>query len=781
MSFCQKKALNKALEKVSPTSKMFVLGRNVLTAGACMLTALNVQAQGQQADAVPAAELGTVTVTGYRGTFMESVKYQRPVQETPRIVTVLTSDLLSDQNVTELRDAMRNVSGISLQAGEGNPPGGDQLKIRGFNARDDINVNGMRDLGNYFRDPFYVDQIEVIKGPNSSFSGRGSAGGTVNFATKQPMMEDRNRVEASAGTDELIRVTGDFNRRIDDNSALRLNMMTHSQDVPGRDVVNQERHGFYGAYAWGLTGDTQVDVDFLHTRQNNLEDKGLPIDRAGFSGDTAELTERGGERTPGGQRAPDGYYTGEIPPGIDYSNFYGHKDDYQNIDVDQLGVAIEHRFSNSVALRNQFRASRVENDSITSSPRLIVPEAARGSGDFSQMQVRGDLKPRDQTDTSFFNQTDLLLSFDTGQVSHDLVLGAEAGYVDIENVRRPDVKGPATDLYNPELRTRPEAPYDGTSHRLESEQFGLYALNTMALSPKWDLHSGVRWDNVESTATDYGWDDPIGPASRTDSVWSGNLGLVFKPTQNGSIYASVGSAFDVTGTFDRGLVQLAGGGSALENNREDIIDEDAFNTDPEKTIAYELGTKWNVADNLLISAALFRTDKTNARTPAQGGGDLLDVLDGEQRVEGLEVGAMGSLTPGWDLYTSYTYMDSEVISSNNPWEVGSRLGGTPEHTFNFWSDYDVTARWSIGGGMEYVASQVNNVASKPGSRRRQVEIDSYAVFHASTAYRFTDQLQLRVNAFNLADKEYISQLAEGGAQGIPGPGRHAIATLRYDF
>ncbi|EHK60088.1 TonB-dependent receptor [Halomonas sp. GFAJ-1] len=777
----KKKALSSAINShtfsaVSARSSSYA--RTLLTASACILATAGVNAHAQTA-AEASAELDTVTVTGYRGTFMDSVKYQRDVLETPRIVTVLTSDLLEDQSVTELRDALRNVSGISLQAGEGNPPGGDQLKIRGFNARDDINVNGSRDLGNYFRDPFYVDQIEVVKGPNSAFSGRGSAGGTINFVTKQPLMEDRNRIETSVGTDELFRLTGDFNRRIDDNSAFRLNLMHHTQDGHGRDVVEHDRQGVYAAYVWGLQEDTRVDVDFLHTRQNNVPDQGIPLDREGFSGDPSGLNDRG--RTPGGQRAGDGYYTGQLPPGIDYSSFYGHVDDYQKINVDQLGVAVEHYVNDGLSVRNQFRASRVENDSITSSPRIKIPEAAWGSGDFSQAQVQGDLKPRDQTDTSFFNQTDLLLSFDTGQIGHDLVVGAEVGYVDIKNDRRPDQNGPRTSLYDPERRVRPVAYYDGTRHRLESEQVGLYALNVAALAPQWDLHTGVRWDHVKSTATDTGYDEPIGPVSRTDSEWSGNLGLVFKPTENGTVYASVGTSFDVTGTFDRGLVQLAGGGDATEGGREDIIDESAFNTDPERTIAYELGTKWNVADNLLLSAALFRTDKNNARTPAQGGGDLLDVLDGKQRVEGFEIGAMGSLAPGWDLYTSYTYMDSEVRSSNNAWEVGSRLGGTPRHTFNVWSDYEVTPQWSIGGGMEYVASQVNSVASEPDARRRQVEIDGYSVFHASTAYRFTDELQLRVNAFNLTDKDYISQLAEGGAQGIPGPGRHAIATLRYDF
>lgn len=742
-------------------------------------------AHADERDGTAPVQLDPVLVD-FRGERVSSPKYSRELQETPRIITILSSDLLEERNVTEMRDAMRNVSGVSLQAGEGNPPGGDQLKIRGFNARDDINVDGFRDLGNYFRDPFYVDQIEVIKGPNSAFSGRGSAGGTVNFVTKKPMLEDHNRLETSLGTDSYVRATADLNKVIDDNSAFRVNLMTHSQDVPDRDVTDQRRHGFFGAYTWGFRRDTMVEVNYLHTRQNNTPDAGIPLDREGFTGDPAELTERGGTRTPGGQRATDGFATGRVPPGLDFSDFFGHVDDFQKIDVDQIGVEVEHFFSDHVSWRNQARYSRVNNDSITSSPRIKVPEEAFGSGDFDQALVQGDLKPRDQRDESIFVQSDLLLNFDTGPATHDLVLGTEIGDIDIENKRRPDVKpsDKRTDLFNPTRRVRPEAPFDGTRHQLEIEQAAVYALDTIALSPQWDLHGGLRYDYVKTTATDKGWEDPLGPISRTDREWSYNLGVVYKPVPDGSIYASFGNAFNVTGTFDRGLVQLAGGGSANKTpeDREDIVDVDAFDTDPEETEAFEIGTKWQVLDGLNVNAALFQTEKTNARTPAQGGGDQLDVLDGRQRIRGFELNAVGLLTPEWNLYASYTFLEeAEVRSSNNPWEVGERLGGTPEHSFTLYTTYDITPRWTVGGGLEFVDSQVNNVPNKPGSRRRQVEIDSYTVFDASASYRFNNQFQIRLNVRNLTDEDYISQLAEGGAQGIPGAGRQAITTLRYDF
>ncbi|MEX1200770.1 MAG: TonB-dependent siderophore receptor [Methylophaga sp.] len=713
-----------------------------------------VFAEDTQNNSEPAATLDPMTVQ-FRGEQVDSPKYSRSLLETPRIINILSADLLEEQNVTSLRDAFRNVTGISLQAGEGNPPAGDQLKIRGFNARDDINVNGVRDMGNYFRDPFYLDQLEVIKGPNSAFSGRGSSGGTINFVTKKPFQEDFNRLELSAGTDDLRRATIDVNKTIDDNSAFRINLLSHASDFPGRDVAEEERQGFYGAYTWGFQEDTLVTVDFLHTRQDNLPDAGLPFDR--------------------GTRLNEGAGTGKIPSGLDYDNFYGHTDDYQDVDVNQFGVAIEHSFNDRVALRNQLRYSAVDLDSIVSSPRIITT-----NGSLENAQARGDLKPRDQEDRALFNQTDLLVSFDTGSFSHDLVAGVEFGYTDAENQRRPDVNGPATDLYDPQRRTRPAAPYDGTSHRFETQEAAVYLLDTIALSEQWDLHGGVRYDRVKAEASEKGKPDNI-KLERTDNEWSGNLGLVFKPNNWTSYYASVGTAYQISGNYDRNQVQLAGGEDDFNdpNGRTRVADPTTFNIEPEETVAYELGAKWDVLDNLMLNAAIFRTDKTNARTPSVDG--TTEVLNGEQRVDGFELIAAGNISPRWNLYGSYTYMTSELRKSNIPFEEGQRLGGTPRHSLSLFSTYDITPKFSLGGGMLFVSDQDSNVQSEPTPRRIKVSIPSYTVFDAYAKYQLTSDVQLRLNALNIFDKEYIAQMAEGGAQGIPGAGRQIIGTIRYDF
>jgi len=722
--------------------------------------------------------MGIIDAIDFRGREMSSPRYTRDLLDTPRIITVLPSDLLEQQNVTSMRDAMRNIPGISLQAGEGNPPGGDQLKIRGFNARDDINVNGVRDLGNYFRDPFYVDQVEVVKGPNSAFSGRGSAGGTINFVTRSPITRNHRRVEASGGTDDYMRGTIDINQVINENSAFRVNAMVHDADVPGRDVVNDSRYGVFSAYTWGFRSNTQITADWLHTRQDNIEDKGLPFDREGFSGprELCDSPDNGQVGRVGAQRCGDGYATGLLPDGIGFSSYFGHVDDYQKVDVDILGLSVDHALSSDINLRNSLRYSRVNNDSVTSSPRIKVPSQHWGSGDFSVAQVQGDLKPRDQRDEGIANQTDVSFAFRTGDIQHDLVTGVEIGRFSYENQRRPDVNGSRTSLLNPELRTGPVTPYDGTVHRFETSELAFFVLDTLEFTPQWELNLGLRWDRVTAEASDAGWNDPI-HVRRTDSEWSYSMGLVFKPVPNASVYAAYGNAFEISGNFDRNQVQLAGGGGSR------ITSENLFNVAPEETEAYEVGVKWRALSGLDVNAALFRTEKSKARLPGLGADDP-SVLDTRQRIDGLEVLVAGQVSPAWKLYGGYTYLDSEVLSSAAfPELAGQQLGGTPEHSFNVFTTYDVTPRFTFGGGLQFASDQISApepVLSTP-QRRRNVSIDSHTVMDLYAIYRFTDQAQLRVNAFNVLNEQYISQMAEGGAQGIPGKARHLIATLRYDF
>ena len=720
--------------------------RTALNLAACSMIATVGSVYAQTATSTAVSTLDEVKVIDFRGVQMDGLKYTRDLKDTPRIITVLPKDLLEEQNVTSLTDALRNIPGISLQAGEGNPPGGDQLKIRGFNARDDINVNDTRDLGNYFRDPFYIEQLEIVKGPNSAFSGRGSAGGTINFVTKKPTLKEFSRIEVSAGTDQYFRTTADLNRPLDDNSAFRLNLMAHSSDVPGRDVTNEERYGLYAAYTWGFKEKTLITADFLRTNQNDLPDAGLPMDRTNILGNG-----------------------GEVPRGLKFSNFYGHQNDYKKIEVNQVGLSVRHIFDTGVVLKNQTRYSMVANDSVTSSPRIVNATTARG-----------DTKPRDQQDEGFTNQTDLLFSFKTGGFQNDLVTGVELAKYSYENQRRLDTRGPNTSLYNPAARFLGASTpvYDGTVYRFETQELGLYALNTLTLAPQWELNLGGRWDQVDAKATRRGFTGANIAQNtdheRKDQQFSYSIGLVHKLEPTTSLYASYGNAFNISGSFDRNQVQLAGGGAT------GAIVGAGFATSPEKIKAYEIGAKWLVGSALNLNAALFRSETSEGRFPAQEAGDVT-IPNVEYHINGFEVLAAGNVTNKWRLYSGYTYLDSKVTKSlAKPFAIGQELGGTPKHSFNVFTTYDVTSKITLGAGVQYVAKQTSGVQPEAAGTLK-VAIPAYTVADIYATYKFTPKTQLRLNLFNAADKRYISQLAEGGAQGIPGKGRQLIATLRHDF
>lgn len=752
--------------------------------GACALIATSMGASAQSAvKPAPAQTLGTVEVIDFRGTQINSPRYTRDLIDTPRIITVLPDDLLQEQGATSLKDALKNIPGISLQAGEGNPPAGDQFKIRGFNARDDINVNGVRDPGNYFRDPFFVDQLEIIKGPNSAFSGRGSVGGTVNFVTKKPFQEDFNRMELSIGTDSFFRGTVDMNKKLDDNSAIRINLLGHSADMAGRDIAEEKRYGIHAAYTWGFKGATQITADLLHMRSDDLPDAGLPTDRNNALG-----TLNGIETS--------------MAPGASRNSFYGHINDRKKVNVDQFGLAFQHAFAGGPAIRNQLRLSRVHNDGWVSSPRISTAANPGGlnpdglSCSIADPCVRGETKPRDQVDIGINNQTDLLLNFKTGGVEHDLVLGMELARFSYENERRRDTRGPWTRLGAPKSLALPAHQviggtlfglpvYDGTTYKLVTKETGLYALDTMKLAEKWELHTGLRWDSVEATATRRGFNGANGPAAnntthtRKDNEISYNLGLVYKLTPTTSVYGAFGSAYVISANFDRNNVQLAGGGAT-----EAIVGA-GFNSPPEKAQAYELGAKWRAAQALDMGVAIFRTDVTNGRIPAQAGGTTA-LVDNKYLIEGFELLAAGDLTRRWKLYAGYTHLSSKIkaapaAGANEAYVTSQKLGNTPQHSFNFFTTYDITPAITVGGGMQHVDSVTSGVDNIQGDTIYKVRIPGYTTYDLYAAYKFTRKTQLRLNLYNVADKKYIAQLADGGAQGIPGPGRQAVLTLRHDF
>lgn len=721
----------------------------MMTAGLCMPALAE-----QPAAAVPV--LPEVVIQGaapapYKPEVLSSPKRPQAIQDIPQTIQVVSEELMDDQGTRTLRDALRNVTGISFQAGEGNPPSGDQLKIRGFSARDDILVDGVRDAGVFFRDPFNTERIEVSKGPASAFAGRGSTGGTINQVSKLPNLKQKREIEAGLGTDRLFRLAADINQPIEglNGAAFRLNLLSHQADQPGRDHVENRRFGIAPSLSFGLGTPTRINLSYLYTRQDNQPDSGLPNAR-NFS-----LRNSG--------------YGGGVAP-VRYSNYYGHSTDYQDLEAHQASFRIEHDFNERVSVRNQLRYGYTHNDAIFSSPRFspgnitaITPSTL----------VVGNQKPRDQTTDILINQTDLTFRFQTGAIRHHLVTGLELSREDNENRRRLDANGPVTHLLDPQLRAAARIPYNGTRAQLDLETTALYLSDIITLTPQWDINAGVRWDRVKTTVralndgTVSGYSQHL---SRTDREMSGNLGVVYRPVPSLSLYAGYGSAFDPSGRAD--IVQLAGGNNNLP------VTPEAFNLKPERTRSYEVGAKWNALDDaLLIQTALFRTEKFNGRTPGLPGEPPV-VLQGVQEVQGFELSASGRVTNRLNLFAGYTLQDSEVTKSNNPLELGQTLDNTPRHSFSGWATYQLTEALSLGGGAQYVDTRKAIIRSS-ATGDLVTTVDDYWVFDAVALYQVSKDLKLRLNVYNLLDKKYIFELSSG--QSIPGAARSAVLTAIYSF
>ncbi len=722
------------------------------TATAVALGAGAAHAQTTNPSDPPSDSQDTVVIDGYGVPTLSSPKLTQPVLDTPQTVAIMSDTLLDEQGRRTLRDSLRNITGVSIQAGEGNPPGGDSMKIRGFSARDDIFVDGLPDNGNYFRDPFNAERIEVSKGPASAFAGRGNVGGTINIVSRQPQMDDFAEIELAAGTDDLYRGTLDYNTVLSEDAgiAFRLNAMAHDANEPGRDVVKNSRVAFAPQIAFGLDGATRVTLSYFQMNQDDVPDYGVPNAR------NTTLAGSGLE----GRAAP-----------VDTSNFYGYANDYRELEARMVTARMTHELSDAASLRVQGRYARVHNDTIVSAPRFVGAVTTLND----TTQAVGNRKPRDQVEELLVGQADLTLAFDTGGLAHTLVTGVEISDERTENRRRLDANGPAMNLFNPVLQTAPALPYNGTRALVETDVASAYVFDSIELGPQWIINGGVRYDAVETRVR--GIVDPGSTVagfatdlSADDGELSGSASLVFKPIESASIYVAWGSGFETSGRAD--IVQVAGG-----NNAPPVTAAN-FNVDPEKSQSVEIGAKWDVFESLQLAAALFRIDKTNARTPGVNPGDPPVVLDGEQRVDGFEVSAVGTVLPGWNVIASYSYLDGEVTKSNNAFELGQRLDNLPEHSASLWTSWRINSDWMVGGGVQHVGERISDVRTGP-TANIQIVAPEYTTLDAAVEWEMTDTVQLRLNLQNLTDETYFQSFSSG--QSIPAASRSAILSLDLTY
>jgi catecholate siderophore receptor len=682
-----------------------------------------------------------------------SPKYSQPLIDVPQTIEVIPREVMDAQGVTTLSDALRNVPGISLQAGEGggaSNTSGDMFNLRGFSANNSLFVDGVRDDGLMSRDVFNLEQIEVFMGPTGSDIGRGNAAGYVNMQTKSPHEGEAYAVTYGYGSGDLNRTTVDLNQDIAlrapdtwlGRSAVRLNALWEDGGVAGRDIVTRKNQSIAPSIALGLNTETRVSAGVQITRQDNVPDYGIP-----------------GSAWSETQLAPTTVIADQP---VDSRNFYGSV----GYDADQVAQEsytgrIEHDVNSSLTLRNQVRYNETHRTAVITAiqnPAAFVPET---------QTVILSRQGNERENSIFSNQTSLSARFATGGLRHSANAGIE---IASEEQFAPSLVGLGTrdpvSIYhpNPFDPVIGYQPVRGLAYsRGKTNSVGLYLFDTVELGARWQLSGGMRWEHYDAA---FEAADALGALTTdlavADGLISGKAGVLFRVSDAANIYVSYGSSVTPPGTANFTL-------STQPNNQNNP------NVKPQESKNYEVGGKFGFFDSRLsLSAALFRTHNKNVIFTVDATA-IPPVFnqDDAQRVNGFTIGSLGQITPRWQILTSFGYLDTRQISQN-PLNDGRRLVLTPRLSGSVWTTYALPRGVTLGGGLRYMDDVFVNAPNT-------IRVPNYSLVDAMVEYDVNTHLSLRLNINNVTDEVYIKNVNNNGGRFNPGTPRAAIVTSSVRF
>ncbi|MBL4800950.1 MAG: TonB-dependent siderophore receptor, partial [Emcibacter sp.] len=680
-----------------------------------------------------------------------SSKLSQSILDAAKSITVLPKELIDDTGTNTFRDLMRIQPGVTLGTGEGGNAFGDRVFIRGFDARNDIYVDGIRDPGVISREIFAIEQIEIFKGPSSVFGGRGTTGGAVNMVSKAPSDKNFGDIDLTVGTANQKRITVDINRAVTDRLSIRVNGMWHDSDVAGRDDIYNKRWGGSIAAAYKITDTAKITLDYYHLETDSLPDWGVPYDVANNK-----------------------------PFDVDRNNFYGILSrDFHKNNANIISGRLEIDLSDNLSLESTMRYGKTSNAYV-----ITAPENARTTDpDPANWTVPAGAKTRNQANRYIGNQTNLIWKVS----NHTLVGGLEYSKEKIQN--RPynfdtaeDPNGdplgiPVPGRSNPILQSlwNPDSSVDwiwplalsGSTTTSEITTKAIFLIDTIEINEQWQIFGGLRLDDYKVVKTSVGGRSP-GTLSNSGTFLNWHAGVTYKPSENGSIYMSYGSSSNPPGE------QVDGGGAAYGG-----ITASNQNLNPERNKSFELGTKWAIFDeHLLVTAAVFRIEKTAFDVTGGRGQPEVTTLNGKIRVDGIELGLSGNITPEFSIFGGLTLLDTKVLESVTTNNIGKKLANIAEQSFTLLAKYKITPDLAFGA----VANYSSKILGGSGVAGGTTFIPSYVRFDAFANYRITEMIKVSLNVQNLTDKVYYDSLYRNTAPfTYIAPGRSASLTLDIEF
>lgn len=755
------------------------------------LAAMSAQAQ-QAPEAEQPQELSPVTITGSaHGSQVASPKFTTDLLNTPQTVSVIPKEIFSQQGAIDLGGVLRNTPGITYNAGEnGFATGPANFSIRGFESGDSVFIDGVRDSGNYNRDVFNLEQVEISKGVSSD-NGRGGAGGYVNLVTKAPQLGNHISGSASYGfdqydSDDRMRASVDVNRQFSDSIAARLNLMVQDGGVAGRQVAENKGFGFAPSVAFGLGTPTRASLSYQYLDRDDVPDWGVP-----------------GAIVPG--LSPYQHLKfHDLRGRVDRSNFYGLASDYDEVTSHSALARIEHDFASGLRLSNQTRWSNTEREaaytvvgSFNGSPALVAPS-------------RQGFQRENET---LSNLTTLRYAFNTGALKHNLSAGLEVSLEEARTGRQFVQLGGnpvPTDIYNPDPnRTLPNT-LDMTPRYVdtaEMESTALFVYDTVEFSPQWQATGGLRVERSDTRIRTRATAGGAVPGNedahydRDDTTVSGKLGVVYKPVSHGSIYASYGRSVLPPGAF---LSNPDGSRGNAGSSFPNVVGQNNPNSDEQVADNYELGVKWALAEErVTVSAALFRTERSKIAMGPDSNKPLGFTGYGEQVVKGVELGVAGHVTDEWQVFGGLVFLDArrkhgadiDAALSGGDYNYedgtpattstsGERLAFSPKVMANLWSTYRLPIGLTLGGGFIY---QGESFVGRPDNVDRVVAngtrgvLPSYVVFNAMAAYELNRNVTLRLNIDNLTNELYARSVNWSARRAELGAPRSVLLSADFRF
>lgn len=638
-----------------------------------------------------------------------ATKTDTPLRDVPQSVSVIPRALIEDQAMQGIADAIRYVPGAGMAQGEGNR---ETPILRGNSTTSDFFVNGIRDDLQYYRDLYNIERLEILKGPNAMIFGRGGVGGVINRVTRQADWESEREVTAQVGSFGHKRVSGDLGTGFNANVAGRITAV-YEDSGSYRDGVDLTRYGFNPTLALRTGPDTTAVLSYEYFNDERVADRGV----ASFNGK---------------------------PFPTDDSTFFGNPDESPTgTELNVTALTVTHRFSDRLSLKN----ATSYGDYSKYYQNVFASGAVIRNSSTGVLEVPLQAYRADTDRNSLFNQTDLVLKLNTGPVAHTLLAGVEIGRQTTDNLRLTrrfaDANGdsvPETTLTVPATSPTVNTPLvDSIVGMSDGNNLGttkvaaIYLQDQAQLSPKFQAVVGVRLDRVEVDFTNRRAD--AAPADRElssrDDLVSPRVGLIYKPIEPVSVYASYTLSY-----LPRAGEQLA---SLTPSNKA---------IDPEEFTNYELGAKWDLREDLSLTAAIYQLDRSNVLLVNPVAGQPAILGDGA-RITGVELSANGRITKAWSIVGGYAYQDGALTGTSNSATArdGAALSQLPLHTVSLWNRYDFTPVWGMGVGAFYRSEMYTSTSNA-------VSLDGYTRVDGAVFWNPSPRWRAQVNVENLLGEDY---------------------------